>query len=75
MALSFAFKGLAPVFVKMMLGEESVMRRGRGSIQGGRSDWGSVPTVSHQSVSIKPTLLAAKVIVNNSANTGIVVTF
>ena len=31
--------------------------------------------VSHQSVSIKPTLLAAKVIVNNSANTGIVVTF
>lgn len=31
--------------------------------------------VSHQSVSIKPALLAAKVIANNSENTGIVVTF
>ena len=52
MALSFAFKGLVPVFVKMMLEEESVMRRGRGSSQGRRSDWGSVPTVSFPSICV-----------------------
>lgn len=83
-ALSFASKSLALVFVNMVLEEELVKRweRDNNEVAGGGAvaRWGGVVAVwspqliSHQRVPMKPTLLVAKVIVNNDTNTGIAVT-